>query len=73
MWDVTQDVFCGNTSSAREAPEASGTCVWEFDGTQWKVKLLRATGHGVAGSPPGVPGRFRGQLRAMPCVASDSI
>ena len=70
MWDVRPDVFNGH-SCARSAPEAHGVCIWEFDGAEWKVKLIRENGRGVAGEPPRIQGRFRGQLRATPCVLSE--
>ena len=68
MWDVTENVFMG--TSGRSAPEGVGQCVWEYDGQEWKVKAVLGSEAGSPGQPPGVAGRFKGQLRVVPCVAT---
>ena len=68
MWDTQSDVFLGTpTSRGRSAPQ--GLTYWEFDGESWQLKSVEANNGGVAGDPPTVPGRFKGQLRATPCLA----
>ncbi len=66
MWDVTDNVILGS-SGGRSAPQ--GQAVWEFDGSKWNLKTVEAKNGAVAGSPPVAPGRFKGHLRATPCVA----
>lgn len=45
-----------------------GTCLWEFDGSAWTVKSVESQNGGIVGEPPRQPGRFKGQLRATPCI-----
>ena len=67
MWDTQSDVFLGAASSrGRSAPQ--GLALWEFDGQNWILKTVESRNGGVPGDPPQVAGRFKGQLRATPCV-----
>ncbi|MGP0070139.1 MAG: hypothetical protein ACLQGP_41895 [Isosphaeraceae bacterium] len=52
---------------------ASGYCLWEFDGAAWIVKKDRCKAGYVPSAPPSVPGRFRGQLRAVMSVPASAI
>lgn len=72
MWDVASDNFLG-ASSGSSAATAQGTAIWEFDGSTWNVKKIQSDNGGIAGDPPTVPGRFKGQLRATPCVRPAAV
>ncbi|WP_436717818.1 hypothetical protein U8335_14235 [Roseiconus lacunae] len=65
MWNDQHQVVMG-TSGSRGAP--SGRAIWQWSGEQWDLKLIQSDNNGVAGDPPSLPGRFKGQLRATPCV-----
>lgn len=66
MWNESHRIVLGGTSDGRAAP--TGTTIWEFDGDSWGVKTIQSKNGGIAGEPPLVAGRFKGQLRATPCV-----
>ncbi|QDT02798.1 hypothetical protein K227x_11760 [Rubripirellula lacrimiformis] len=65
MWDTNREIILGSSGN-RAAP--MGTAIWEYDGSGWELKFLRAENGGVAGECPSVAGKFKGQLRATPCV-----
>ncbi len=68
MWDAQSDVFLSiQSSDGRSAPQ--GLTLWEYDGQAWQLKSVEAKNGGVAGDPPAIAGRFKGQLRATPCLA----
>jgi hypothetical protein len=52
---------------------ATGYCLWEFDGAAWILKKDRSDRGHVPSPPPSVPGRFRGQLRAVMSVPRSAI
>jgi hypothetical protein len=60
-----------STGKADSSP--SGYCLWEFDGAAWLLKKDRCAAGHVPSPPPSVPGRFRGQLRAVMAVPETSI
>lgn len=70
MWNEDRNVM-SSSSGGRGASQ--GKAIWEFDGAQWKFKQLTAHSEGVPGDPPSVPGRFKGQLRATPCVERETV
>lgn len=70
MWNDSQSVVMG-TTIGRSAP--SGTTIWEFDGQKWGVKTIQSQNGGIAGEPPLIAGRFKGQLRATPCVQPELV
>lgn len=49
-------------------PISAGYCLWEFDGRSWVLKSDRCRQGYVPSAPPAIPGRFRGQLRAVMAV-----
>jgi hypothetical protein len=51
---------------------ATGYCLWEFDGAVWILRKDRSD-RGHFPSPPSVPGRFRGHLRAVMSVPASAI
>lgn len=51
-------------------PEGLGYTLWMFDGAQWQLKKDCALEGGMVSPPPSVPGKFKGQLRAIACVAA---
>ena len=70
MWKDERRVVLGSSGN-RAVPK--GKAIWEFDGKQWALKSLQAENGGVAGDPPSIQGRFKGQLRATPCVEPAAV
>lgn len=66
MWDVNQNVFLGASSGSRSAPE--GVATWRWDGESWDLLNVKSESGGIAGDPPMILGKFKGQLRLTPCV-----
>lgn len=63
------EIFMSPSSQgARDVP--MGHCVWEYNGASWSLKKNEAQNGGVPGTAPLEPGRFKGQLRATPCVTA---
>ncbi len=58
------------TGQDSSGPEGFGHSIWEFDGAEWQLKKNCAVDGAVAGAPPSVPGKFKGQLRSTSCVAA---
>jgi hypothetical protein len=60
-------------TTGRLDPSMSGYCLWEFEGAAWVLKKDRSNGGFVPSAPPSVPGRFRGQLRAVMAVPASAV
>jgi hypothetical protein len=60
-------------TTGRLDPCASGYCLWEFEGAAWILKKDRSHDGYVPSAPPSVPGRFRGQLRAVMAVPASAV
>jgi hypothetical protein len=54
--------------TTKSDPRNPGYCLWEFDGATWVLKKDRTQAGYVPSAPPLVPGRFRGQIRAVLAV-----
>ena len=61
------------TTTGKAEIAATGYCLWEFDGAAWILKKDRSDRGHVPSSPPSVPGRFRGHLRAVMSVPASAI
>lgn len=51
---------------------SEGFVVWRWDGTRWD-RTLDFTGERATGRPPGEPGKFCGQLRAIVCDPPEAV
>jgi hypothetical protein len=49
----------------------SGHTLWMFDGSEWTMTKDRSAEGYVPSSPPSVPGRFKGQVRAILSVPAE--
>jgi hypothetical protein len=56
------------TLTTKSTPVKPGYSLWEFDGATWLLKKDRSKAGHVPSAPPSVPGRFRGQIRAVLAV-----
>ena len=65
MWAEERKVVM-STSGGRGAP--MGKAIWQWNGDRWILKTIQSDNGGIAGDPPRLPGRFKGQLRATPCA-----
>lgn len=60
------------TTSGFITASGTGYTLWEFDGNNWNIKQDRSIKGFVPSAPPKIPGRFRGQLRAILSVPANS-
>ena len=64
-WSDPGDIAAGLTT---RGSSKAGYTLWSFDGTEWSLtKDQSEEGYGPA-APPSVPGRFKGQVRAVLAV-----
>jgi hypothetical protein len=74
-WPVVEPMLAdtGVTRTTIGDPvNATGYCLWEFDGSAWLLKKDRCQPGAVPSAPPTEPGRFRGQFRAVMAVPAQA-
>lgn len=49
----------------------AGYTLWSFDGTEWKLTKDRSAPGHIASTAPIVPGRFKGQVRAILSIPAE--
>jgi hypothetical protein len=62
--------IAGTAPGGRE--DDCGYVLWEYTGEAWQIKKDESRPGAIPSEPPSVPGRFVGQLRATPSVASSA-
>ena len=65
-------VMTGGHGHSGGTPPPLGYSVWEYSGQDWALKKVCADNGGVPSEPPTIQGKFKGQLRATPCVAASA-
>lgn len=65
VWGEQGDIVAGMTT---RGSSKAGYTLWMFDGTQWRLTKDQSAEGYLPGTPPSVPGRFKGQVRAVLAV-----
>jgi len=62
--------IAGSNPQSSSGPEGLGYTLWEFNGSDWRLKKNCSAEGAMPSEPPSVPGKFADQLRATACVAA---
>ena len=57
-------------ASDGSGPDGLGYTLWMFDGREWQLKKDCSLEGATVSQPPELPGKFKGQIRAVACVAA---